>query len=233
MNKAEPSRNRRRGYNNALREEQARSTRERILEAVTAALAEGGAEGLSIAGVAARAGVSEPTIYRNFRSREGLIDALDEYVGGRLGAPPGPETPDGLPELVVALYQYFDDNAPLMRAALASGFARDVRAPGKRRRTEKVRQLLAPETAHLEAREANAVATMIRLLASADTWKHLVDDYELDSSDAARAVGWAAGALIDALRRARRQKRTTLLTEETLTRASALRKSPRPNHKER
>lgn len=58
--------------------QQARSrlTQQRILEAGTALLEEGGAEVLTIAAVAARAGVSVGSVYRRFGDKDRLIAAL-------------------------------------------------------------------------------------------------------------------------------------------------------------
>src|SRR5436305_1111692 len=64
-----------RSYDNTLRREQAEGTRGRILEAVRDLLVESPSL-FSIPAIAARAGVSEPTIYRHFANRGALLDAL-------------------------------------------------------------------------------------------------------------------------------------------------------------
>jgi AcrR family transcriptional regulator len=53
-----------------------RLTQQRILEAGTALLEDGGAEALTIAAVAARAGVSVGSVYRRFGDKDRLIAAL-------------------------------------------------------------------------------------------------------------------------------------------------------------
>ncbi len=132
----------------------------------------------------------------------------------------------------MSLFEYYEENAPLIRASMETGFASDVRAVGRRKRTERVRQLLAPETAHLDPREAYAVVAMFRVLGSSETWKQLLDEYQLDSSEGGRVVGWAAGAFLDALRRGRKEKRTKLVSEETMARARTLRKKSNGGPKE-
>jgi AcrR family transcriptional regulator len=57
---------------------------EAIARATFEAIAEDGVEGMSIEGVAARAGVSKATIYRRYASKEALIVA----IVGRLRPPP-------------------------------------------------------------------------------------------------------------------------------------------------
>src|SRR5689334_20192254 len=70
------------------------SSRDRILEAATALLREGGREAVSTRAVSDAAGVQAPTIYRLFGDKQGLLDAVAEhgvqqYLGSKLEAPPG------------------------------------------------------------------------------------------------------------------------------------------------
>ncbi|GAA1319544.1 TetR/AcrR family transcriptional regulator [Pseudonocardia xinjiangensis] len=51
-------------------------TRERIVDAAAALLAEGGREAVSTRAVSAAAGVQAPTIYRIFGDKQGLLDAV-------------------------------------------------------------------------------------------------------------------------------------------------------------
>ena len=84
-----------RAYDNTLRREQADLTKRRILEAVRDLLIESSGS-LSIPEIAARAGVSEPTIYRHFPNRDALLDAASEKScrnsSARRRCPNGPVT---------------------------------------------------------------------------------------------------------------------------------------------
>ena len=55
------------------------TTRERILDATLEVLARSGPRKLSLSKVAAAAGVSRPTLYRWFPSKEALLDAFGRY----------------------------------------------------------------------------------------------------------------------------------------------------------
>ncbi|OBB03407.1 TetR family transcriptional regulator [Mycobacteriaceae bacterium 1482268.1] len=55
------------------------STRRRILDAAFVVLARSGAERLQLSDVAIQAGVSRPTVYRYFGSKEGLLEAFALY----------------------------------------------------------------------------------------------------------------------------------------------------------
>jgi AcrR family transcriptional regulator len=58
---------------------QERTTRERIVEAAAALLAEGGRDAVSTRVVSAAAGVQAPTIYRIFGDKQGLLDAVASH----------------------------------------------------------------------------------------------------------------------------------------------------------
>ena len=72
-------------YHSPLRQEQMKRTREQILEGLIRAMAHGLAD-LSIPEVAREAGVSVPTVYRYFRAKRELIEALGIYALQKLGA---------------------------------------------------------------------------------------------------------------------------------------------------
>ncbi|MDR3654738.1 MAG: TetR/AcrR family transcriptional regulator [Mycobacterium sp.] len=55
------------------------STRQRILAATAEVLGRNGKTKLSLSDVAAQAGVSRPTLYRWFASKEGLLEAFSSY----------------------------------------------------------------------------------------------------------------------------------------------------------
>src|SRR5689334_15135305 len=75
-----------------LREAHKDLTRTRILEAAIGLLQEGELEAITVAGVAARAGVTERTIYRHFVSREELLAAIWPRLQSLTGSPGFPTT---------------------------------------------------------------------------------------------------------------------------------------------
>jgi AcrR family transcriptional regulator len=70
----------RRRYNSPLREDQARQTRARILDAAYRLFADGGYAGTTIAAVADTARVSPETIYLTFGDKRGLLEGVIEMA---------------------------------------------------------------------------------------------------------------------------------------------------------
>jgi len=64
------------------------TARRAVLDAAAALLAQGGIESLTIEGIAARAGVGKPTIYRWWADKEAVaVDAFLEHVGPLIAFP--------------------------------------------------------------------------------------------------------------------------------------------------
>ncbi|GGK80386.1 TetR/AcrR family transcriptional regulator [Streptomyces flaveus] len=110
--------------------QQARSrlTQQRILEAGTALLEEGGTEALTVAAVAARAGVSVGSVYRRFAGKDRLIaalqlDMIDHFRADtiRRFAPQRTEPTALVASAVAGLTGTYQAHERLMRVFLAAG----------------------------------------------------------------------------------------------------------------
>ncbi|WP_149824954.1 TetR/AcrR family transcriptional regulator [Streptomyces tailanensis] len=112
------------GFNAAApKQDRSRATRQRLLQAAVACLAEHGWAGSTVSVVAERAGVSRGAAQHHFRTREDLFTAAVEYVAEErstaLRALFKEGAPDGAPDrraVVAALVDLY--TGPLFRAAL-------------------------------------------------------------------------------------------------------------------
>lgn len=109
--------------------QQARSrrTQQRILDAGTALLEEGGTEALTIAAVAARAGVSVGSVYRRFGGKDRLVAGLqhamiDEFRADIIHrfAPLRTDPATMVASAVAGLTETFEAHARLMRVFIAA-----------------------------------------------------------------------------------------------------------------
>ncbi|GAA2722991.1 TetR/AcrR family transcriptional regulator [Actinocorallia aurantiaca] len=90
-------------------------TRAAILEAATAILYERGIDGIGVAGLCTRIGVSKETLYRHFGSKDGLVQAVLESRSERLSgwlaeavAAAGDDPADQLAAVFNALGEWYD-----------------------------------------------------------------------------------------------------------------------------
>jgi AcrR family transcriptional regulator len=191
-----------RSYESPLRAEQAEQTRMRIVQAYgdeIIALEEGGE--LTVRQIAARAGVSIPTLYRNFASLEELADAFWTWFEPQISSYASVEGPDDLPALAARMFERFAALGPVIRAMGLTVSGRQLRDRTVVKRNQLFQRTLAPLTKRLPERDAHAVIGVCKVLTSAHVWSLLQKDWGLDGAEAGRAVAWALRVLIQTLRK--------------------------------
>lgn len=182
----------------SLRERQARAVREELRGAFVRLVAERGVEDVSLADVAAAAGVSERTLYRHYASREALVEAirdedvsaLDLQIRERAGAYSITD-----PDVMVRVYEVFEDHAELMEVGRLLRLAgQDEQASAGR--TDSVRRAFEGMV-HPDA--IDQVVAIGRVLGGVDAWLRMREpDIDLDNERAGHAVQWALQVILEA-----------------------------------
>lgn len=206
-----------RTYNNSLRQRQAQQTRTAILEAVRDLLIES-PRSLSIPEIAAKSGVSEPTIYRHFANRDVLLEAASEMLSSQLGAPPQAKSLDDMPVNAIAVALYFDRNAAWLRAAMNEPALRPMRRGGRSKRMERLRLMLEPRVSHLSPEDREIAFGAVGAIARAETWECLSREFGLSGESAGVAMAWAVQSILDSLSRHKQERKRQLVDDETIRR---------------
>ena len=199
----ERSRNRRK-YDTSLRREQAKQTRERIVEAIIEQLSDASLGEFSAPLVARRAGVSEPTVYRNFPNREAMLDGVREYWGERYNPPPLPTRSRELGPHAARNFAFFDENSAVTRAFYEARLAHTYQMHRHKERKEAFLAALADVTDHLPPQEITRAEEVIHLLDSSSGWMALTQA-GLEGDEAGKAVAWAIDTLVRELARMNRR----------------------------
>jgi AcrR family transcriptional regulator len=191
-----------RRYSSPLREEQAQRTRELILDALTALLAERRADEVSTRQIAERAGVSQPTVYRHFPDRRALIEGLADRVDRQVAAQSThiPQTLEDWAAWAPHANRMADDHA--VEATAEAVLNADPRrySEASRRRTEELRASVARSLPDLDAVDQHRVTALLRILASAQAWLRMREEFGLTGADSGALVGWAIRVLTQAIR---------------------------------
>jgi AcrR family transcriptional regulator len=192
-----------RAYSSPLRERQREETRRRILEAVAALVAEGAIHTFSVQDVAKRAGISYPTVYRHFPTREALVAATYEWAAAvtRADLPPAPTSLDDLPAWMAGAIPVFEEHGTVSRALLVLLGALDIEPPSRRERDRLVARLVRRAAPGLGARRTRQAAAVVRFLAGSHAWATLRHRFGLDAADTSAALEWALQVLIADLQR--------------------------------
>jgi AcrR family transcriptional regulator len=184
---------------NQLRAEQAEETRVRILEATLIVMARGIAS-VSIPAVAREAGVSIPTVYRHFGTKQDLLAAVYLHVVRRAG--PGelvpPRTLDELRDGVRAIFERLDSADDLARAAMASPAAGEARRVGMPARLEIYRQLADSIAPKLAQGDRDRIARVLTILISSSALRLWRDHLGSSVEEAADDIDWVIRAAVAA-----------------------------------
>lgn len=201
MTNAKPTRKAR--YRSPLREEQAASTRERIEKAAAALLNSAhNPEAVTFKAVAARAGVTEMTVYRHFPTREDLLRGLWRQINAQMGAGIGmPASIESLFGQHAALFAGFDQVAPQIQASITTPQGREMRSALNDRRRRAFRAMVDEIAPDLRPEARTQAASILQLLHSAHAWMSLREQWGMDGREAGAATRWALDILIQHLRK--------------------------------
>lgn len=192
-----------RTYNSRLRQEQAEATRERILAAMAELVEEGDGrvEAIPNRAIAARAGVTEMTVYRHFPGRETLLRELWTWRNRRAGVTAGmPEAAEDIPGKMAQLYASFDAAPAHILASISTPQGREMRESLNETRRAAFLTAIEEAAADLPLAEREKAAGILQLLYSAYSWLSLREQWDVTGERASDAAAWAAETLIADLR---------------------------------
>jgi AcrR family transcriptional regulator len=194
--------NERRAYRSGLREEQAAATRARILDATLRVMARG-IGGLSVPAVAREAGVSIPTIYRHFGTKERLFAAVYPHVARRAGLPhqedlEPPRSLDGLRDTLRAVYARMESIGAdeLTVAAFSGPAAEEVRRIDMPHRLAAFRRLADATTPELSNLERDRVARLLVVLTNSSALRTWLEHLGSSADEAADDVAWVVRSAV-------------------------------------
>lgn len=192
----------RRTYSSPLRERQAQQTRDDILDALIELAGDRRADEITTRELARRAGVSERTVYRHFPDRTALVEALSARfmtLSERTGV--APQRLDDLKPVAVELMRDLELHrvAATAEAILNADPRRYTDAT--RRHTEQFAELVGVTFPDLDADQQLAVAAVVRVLVSSQSWLRMREELGLPGDRSGPVVAWAIDALMHEIER--------------------------------
>ena len=177
----------------SLRQAQRAVTEQRIIEALAMLIDEEHPLDISMAAVAKRAGVSEPTLYRHFPAKRDLFAALAGYQFRTVTAGLAPASVDDLTEAVSTVFQRSAALESVVRWTLAGADPERVPRPNVQARLDMLRTALGGQAGGDEPSEFLLRAVL--LLTSPMAWLYWKDYLGLEPAEAAETAGWAIKTL--------------------------------------
>ena len=181
----------------ALREEQAELTRSRILDAIVRIVATN-VTGLSVEAVAREAEVSRPTVYRYFRNKREMVDAVLQRYAERVGtaATVSATSLDEVLDQIPAIFAHWEALEPELRAAAAALHRAEERARFLPERLAAVRRVLEPYSSDLSKADRERLARVTMILFSSGMADVLHRYLGASATEAADLVVWAVNRLV-------------------------------------
>lgn len=191
-----------REYRSELRAQQADETRSRILDATGRVMARGILK-LSIPAVAREAGVSVPTVYRHFGTKEELVAAIYPHAMARAGIRDFrfPRTVDEIREGVRAYLGQLDSLDDLDRAAMASPASAEPRQLSMPRRIAVWHQLVDSIEPRLAPADRDRLVRLLAVLLTSSSMRMWRDHLGASVDQTADDVDWVVRAAVAAARR--------------------------------
>jgi AcrR family transcriptional regulator len=180
----------------SLREEYKEQTRVRIVDSAIDLVAESGEEPLTIAAVAARAGVTERTVYRHFDTRDALIRSVWRRMQGRVSSEGFPRTAEALLASPRKLFPRFDEKRELIRASIHSEAGLEIRMHSNTERTSATLASVRDALPQLDEKALRRRAAIAQLINSAQGWDVLTRFWGLSGEEAGEAASEALAVLI-------------------------------------
>lgn len=182
-------------YRSELRAEQAAATRQRIIDAALEGFAPWSTD-LPFDKVAARARVSERTVYRHFPTQKDLFDAVAAHVVAHSGWNPDEVQADTLGATAAQAFTYFGTLFPRIDRASEAPGMKALRG----KRFEMIERVVGPYTDGMDPVQARGVFAVFDGLVRVQFLRGMHEQWRLGGEDAGRAVEWAINALLEQLR---------------------------------
>jgi AcrR family transcriptional regulator len=175
-----------------LRQEHMEQTRDLIMEGLIRTMANG-AVTWSIPEVARESGVSVPTIYRYFRTKQELVEGLSAYVVRKAGlvSMQPPRSPQELVAMVREIYLRSEGMGDAMKMALVSELAQEIRKDSMPARLKMIEAALAPVLDSFAEQERVYLVRMVLLLTSSALIRAFDQYLDLTGAEAADTISWA------------------------------------------
>jgi AcrR family transcriptional regulator len=186
----------RRKYASPLRERQAEQTRNEILDALVALLADRPVDEVTTRELAHAAGVAERTVYRHFPDRWALVEALTaRFVTSGEVAPTYPARLEDLGASAIEIMRVLEAHHVEAQAeALLNADPRRFSTQTSRH-SEQLHSLVETELPDLDAGQQRSLSAIARVLLSAQTWLRMRAEFGIDGNASGPVVAWVIEAM--------------------------------------
>ena len=200
MNKATPSRPRKRTYNQTARAEAAEATAARIVDAFHAFLQTDWYDDISLERIAKAAGVTVPTVLRRFGSKEGILEGVRERMEREVDAR-RMVTPGDVVAIVDVIVNDYEVSAEMVLRVLAQEdrlpALKDLADYGRNQHRIWLTEVFAPQLAGRKPTEKDSILDGLMGALDIYVWKVLRIDRGRTPPEIARYMRLMVKGILD------------------------------------
>lgn len=185
-----------RRYDNSLRAQKSAEKQKLILETMVEMLVERRGREVAMEELAKRSGISERSLFRFFKNRQALNEALDAYLGTFLQASQEQMTELNFVGFAKNAYTLFDKYENLVLAYLFSDVGREARVLLRRKLNQAMIDKIVAERPMDVTPDCRKRLAIVTSLVNAKIWHDLKVDYGFSGEDIKDTVGWALETLL-------------------------------------
>ncbi len=188
-----------RKYNNVNRAAKSERTEKTIIEALVTLLVKRKGGDVSMEELAVETGISQRTVFRFFKDKKTLHQAMDEYLFSYLQT--SAEQMQALDFIGFAknAYVLFDRHEDLTLAYLLSPFGKEARMVFRKKLNQAmVAKIVREKQLKLDSEKLRKLA-IVTSLVNAKIWYDIKNDYGYSGTEMTAAVEWALSTLLEKL----------------------------------
>ena len=189
--------NKPRKYDNSSRSAKSEQTEKNIIQALVALLVERRGGEVAMDEIAQKTGISERTIFRFFKDKKTLHQAMDEYLFSYLQASAEQMQALDFVGFGKNAYLLFDRHESLTMAYLLSPFGQEARTLFRKKLNQAMVTKIAAEKKLEVTPERLRRLALITSLVNAKIWYDIKTDFGFSGAEMSQSVEWALTTLLE------------------------------------
>lgn len=184
-------------YDNTARAQKSVETQKKIIDTLVQLLVEKRGGEVPMEELAIRSGITQRSIFRFFKDKKSLHEAMDRYLLSYLQA--GNQTMQDLDFVGFGrnTFQLFDQHQDLTIAYILSPFGHEARTLLRKKLVQSMIAKIVHEKKLVMSPERMKRLALVTSLVNAKIWYDLKNDFGFTGSDMGNAVEWALKTLIE------------------------------------
>ncbi len=190
-----------RSYDNSKRATQSSKNQTTIVEALVELLAEKKGGEVQIQEIAEKTGLTTRTIFRFFKDKKTLHEAMDTYLMSYLNAGSRQLNELDFVDFGRNAVRLFEEHEAITLAYVLSPLGKDARELFRKKLNKLMISKITEEYKIKQTAENSAKMAMIANLVNAKVWYDLKSEHELSGKQIEETIGWGLETLLEALSR--------------------------------